>query len=306
MSGHGQVLLPRMAFHGSRIAQTRAALEQSNVIGDNGGMGAEIVELRLPRTHESHDALLEAVTVRRIDDIHDAAVALAGIAEERGLRVCTCDDISSKEPMVDAEGTILNADVFGWVDEGKRWWEDHRLALYSPLPRACRYESEPFWVNRRGFYGIWPNSYLDEIDLHDFSRRSLCEAAIVIPVHLPFGQISANSYVPTDPSKDDLSREFAEHGALLGQIMRRFIAGYVQAMRTKRRIPSNCVLSKREVECLRWAAIGKTDMEISMILGRSHATIRYHIHRAGEKLDAVNRAQAIFKAGQLGYLGASA
>jgi DNA-binding NarL/FixJ family response regulator len=42
-----------------------------------------------------------------------------------------------------------------------------------------------------------------------------------------------------------------------------------------------------------------------MILNRSHATIRYHIHRVGEKLNAVNRAQAIFKAGQLGYLGAS-
>ena len=38
---------------------------------------------------------------------------------------------------------------------------------------------------------------------------------------------------------------------------------------------------------------------------RSHATISYHIHRAGEKLDSVNRAQTIFKAGQLGYLGAN-
>ena len=75
--------------------------------------------------------------------------------------------------------------------------------------------------------------------------------------------------------------------------------GHAQAL------PSGTRLSKREVECLRWAAIGKTDKEISMILNRSHATIRYHIHRAGEKLDSVNRAQTIFKAGQLGYLGAS-
>jgi DNA-binding CsgD family transcriptional regulator len=86
---------------------------------------------------------------------------------------------------------------------------------------------------------------------------------------------------------------------------RRFIAGYVSAMRTKRRIPSDCELSKREVECLRWAAIGKTDREIGMIIDLSHATVRYHVHRAGEKLNAINRAQAIFKAGQLGYLGAS-
>ena len=65
------------------------------------------------------------------------------------------------------------------------------------------------------------------------------------------------------------------------------------------------MLSKREVECLRWAAIGKTDREIAEIVSLSHATIRYHIHRAGEKLYSVNRAQTIFKAGQLGFLGAS-
>ena len=108
-----------------------------------------------------------------------------------------------------------------------------------------------------------------------------------------------------DREKEDLSEEFALYSSLFAQLVRRFVAGYVQAIRTKRRIPSDCVLSKREVECLRWAAIGKTDKEISMILDRSHATIRYHIHRAGEKLDSVNRAQTIFKAGQLGYLGAN-
>lgn len=143
------------------------------------------------------------------------------------------------------------------------------------------------------------------MDLSDFERRALCKAAIVIPTHLPFGQISASSFISMDRNKEDLSREFAEYGTLFAMVIRCFVAGYVQAMRTKRRIPSDCVLSKREVECLRWAAIGKTDKEISMILNRSHATIRYHIHRAGEKLDSVNRAQTIFKAGQLGYLGAS-
>lgn len=271
---------------------------------ENGTLG-NVVELRTPAGRESLGQLLEMVTIRCPEDIHDAAVVMARVAQERGLQVAMCDDISSKEPMVDAEGTILNADIFRWLSDGARWWEDHRLALHSPLPRACRYESEPFWVNRHGFHGHWRNSYLDGMDLHDFQRRALCKAAIVVPVHLPFGQISANSFISMDRSKEDLSQEFAEHGTLLAQLTRRFMAGYVQAMRSKRRIPSDCVLSKREVECLRWAAIGKTDKEISMILGRSHATIRYHIHRAGEKLDSVNRAQTIFKAGQLGYLGAN-
>ena len=268
-------------------------------------MGENVIELRVPHGRESLELMLEQVTIRCVEDIHDAAIALARFAQERGLQVALCEDISSKEPMVDAEGTILNADIFRWLDDGARWGEDHRLALHSPLPRACRYESEPFWVNRHGFNTRWRNSYLEELDLNDFEKRSLCKAAIVIPVHLPFGQISANSFISMDRDKEDLSEEFALYGTALSQVTRRFVAGYVQAIRTKRRIPSDCVLSKREVECLRWAAIGKTDKEISMILERSHATIRYHIHRAGEKLDSVNRAQTIFKAGQLGYLGAS-
>lgn len=250
--------------------------------------------------------MLEQVTIRSIDDVHDAAIALNDIAREREYRVALSDDIASNEPMIDADGGILNAEIFGWMDEGERWWEDHRLALHSPLPRACRYKSEIFWCNAAGFYGHWPNHYLEDIDLRKyFAETSTSAAYIVVPMHLPFAQISASSFSPLDKSKDDLAEDFEEHGVLFGLLTRRFIAGYVACMRKTRRIPSDCELSKREVECLRWAAIGKTDKEVGMIISLSHATVRYHIHRAGEKLDSVNRAQTIFKAGQLGYLGAS-
>ena len=110
------------------------------------------------------------------------------------------------------------------------------------------------------------------------------------------------SFPSLDPLCTDLAAEFEAHAATLGVLARRFIAGYVGVMRTQQWMPADCKLSKREVECLRWAAIGKTDGEISMILSRSHATVRYHVHRAGEKLNAVNRSQTVFKASQLGYI----
>ena len=138
-----------------------------------------------------------------------------------------------------------------------------------------------------------------------FDGRPRQKAAIVIPVHLPFGQISANSFQSYNDGVTDLSVPFQQYANFLSLLVRRFISGYVMAMRTKRRIPSDCVLTRREVECLRWAAIGKTDKEVGMIISLSHATVRYHVHRAGEKLNSVNRAQTIFKAGQLGYLGAN-
>ncbi len=250
-------------------------------------------------------ATLERVTIRGVEDIRSAAIALNDAAHACGFRIAVAVDIASKEQMVDADGAILNAEVFGWVADGERWWEDTRLALKSFLPRACRYESEPFWCNEDGFYTIWRNKYLEGIALKDFTRAVLGRAAIVIPVHLSFGQIGAVSLMSVDLTTTDLSEPFARYAEDLGVLVRRFVAGYVAAMRTHQWIPSNCSLSKREVECLRWAAIGKTDNEIGMILSLSHATVRYHVQRAAEKLNAVNRSQAVFKAGQLGFLGAA-
>ena len=251
------------------------------------------------------NALAQRVTIASLDDVHAAATALNDIARERGFRVAACADIASKDQITDAEGAVVNAEIFGWMGDGERWWEDTRLALSSPLPRACRYESEPMWVNAQGFHTRWRNKYLDEMSLADFEKRALCKAAILVPIHLPFGQIAAVSFSPVDRSRTDLASDFEEHGELLATLSRRFIAGYVNAMRRQQWMPSDCKLSKREVECLRWAAIGKTDKEISIILSRSHATVRYHVHRAGEKLNAINRSQTVFKAGQLGYLGAA-
>lgn len=250
--------------------------------------------------------LLDNVQINTAEEIHDAAVALKNIGDEYNLKLALCDDISSREPLIDADGVVLNADIFGWVEDNERWWEQNSLALHSPMIRACRYENEPFWCNSEGFHGHAPNPYIEKIDLKThFEENIRFQSAIVIPIHLPFGQISANSVHSLDRSKKELAQEYALYADFFALLFRRFIAGYVAAVRTKRRIPSDCVLSKREVECLRWAAIGKTDKEIGIIISLSHATIRYHIHRAGEKLNSVNRAQTIFKAGQLGYLGAN-
>jgi DNA-binding CsgD family transcriptional regulator len=248
----------------------------------------------------------EKVTIRAFGDVRPAAIAIKEIAADLDLRIATTADIAAKAQMVDADGEIINADIFGWTADGERWWEDGHLALFSPLPRACRYESEPFWCNARGAFTASRNKYLEDLNFSDFDRFAFAQSTILIPVHLSFGQIAAANFTPVDRTCDDLSDLFDEHGDYLGAITRRFISSYVNTMRSQQWIPSDCRLTKREVECLRWAAIGKTDKEISLILSLSHATVRYHVQRAGEKLNAVNRSQAVFKAGQLGYLGAAA
>jgi LuxR family transcriptional regulator, quorum-sensing system regulator CinR len=61
-------------------------------------------------------------------------------------------------------------------------------------------------------------------------------------------------------------------------------------------------LTSRELECLRWIALGKDTSEIAVILDISPHTARDYLKSARFKLDAVSSAQAVTKAVKLGLL----
>jgi DNA-binding CsgD family transcriptional regulator len=61
-------------------------------------------------------------------------------------------------------------------------------------------------------------------------------------------------------------------------------------------------LSGRELECLRWAAEGKTTDVIATILGISGHTVNLYFQSAIDKLSAVNRTQAVAKAMRMGAI----
>ncbi|MBI5468313.1 MAG: hypothetical protein HY891_04195 [Deltaproteobacteria bacterium] len=52
-------------------------------------------------------------------------------------------------------------------------------------------------------------------------------------------------------------------------------------------------LSAREKEVLEWMKAGKTNWEISVILGISERTVKFHVQNIERKLNAVNKAHAI-------------
>ncbi|MFT5606911.1 MAG: LuxR family transcriptional activator of bioluminescence operon [Parvicella sp.] len=56
------------------------------------------------------------------------------------------------------------------------------------------------------------------------------------------------------------------------------------------------VLSKREKECLRWAADGKTAWEIAKILKISERTAVFHFENARKKLSTASRIETVSKA----------
>lgn len=84
-----------------------------------------------------------------------------------------------------------------------------------------------------------------------------------------------------------------------------FLAGYLfsclsdlKELRT--RAPGG--LSRREIECLHWAAEGKTTTEMAKILALSEYTVNHYLSRATRKLDSVNRVQTVAKAIRAGLI----
>lgn len=63
------------------------------------------------------------------------------------------------------------------------------------------------------------------------------------------------------------------------------------------------LLSSREVECLEWIAIGKSNREIAELLGISIDTAKEHIQGLFQKLRVHGRAQAVSRGHVLAYLG---
>jgi DNA-binding CsgD family transcriptional regulator len=268
-------------------------------------MATNVLELRGPDHNHRPIDPLDEVTIQTMADVGNAATTLERQSRSHGLRVMLWHDLASMDEMVDAEGQLLNRDILGWDDEQLEPFRDIQRAVHSPVLRACRVENEPFLINHRVIRTRWANHYLSTIGLDDPEPMLSVHSAIVVPVHLTFGQIGVAIFTSVEPTLTDLSRQFGQISDHLAALARRFMSGYVKISRDPRYLPTENVLTVRQIECLRWAAMGKTDYEIGIILGCSHAGVRYHISRAGLRLGATNRTQSVFHACQLGYLSRS-
>lgn len=61
-------------------------------------------------------------------------------------------------------------------------------------------------------------------------------------------------------------------------------------------------LTKRELECLHWAALGKTNWEIGEILSISKRTVVFHLQNSTKKLQTSNRYHTVARAVSLGLV----
>jgi len=216
--------------------------------------------------------------------------------------VAATADISAAQPPLGVDGRPLAETVFRWIDPTLRYWEDHGFALKAAFIHAARACAEPYYFTA-GRFGSWrPNRTLDAITGEGPIDTYGVGAAIVCPVYLPGGVIGAVIWATPDPDID-VAAVFAANATQLHILALRFVATYEDAVAGSDAPPAR--LTRREIQCLKWAAAGKTDAEISGIVAISLPTVRFHVTNAARKLGVAGRSQAVQRAATMGYIGSA-
>jgi DNA-binding CsgD family transcriptional regulator len=244
---------------------------------------------------------------------HDAAAALGGVGDLAdevaavgraiGLPyIAVSADIGCPEPMRGVDGRPYAETVFSWLDPSLRYWEDRGFALKAAFVHAARSCSEPFYF-QGGRFGTWrPSRAMAAINAERPIDPYGVAGAIIAPAYLPGGVIGAVVWA-TDDAEVDVRAGFDAWASTLHALALRLVAAYADAVSTDR-AQTAARLTRREIQCLKWAAAGKTDAEIGGIMRISMPTVRFHITNAARKLAAPGRSQAIRRAAVLGYVGA--
>jgi DNA-binding CsgD family transcriptional regulator len=236
-------------------------------------------------------------------EIDRLAAEVAQIGRQIDLPLTAASsNLADPLPMRDAAGRPYAETRFQWIEADEPYWLNRRLALNVPVLKAVRLTSEPFYFDGARLMGWRPNGVLQAVD----AKRAIDEygvaAAIVAPVHLPFGVLGAVVWGSASPLLD-LRAAFMANAEPMFALALKLISAHAEA--SSLRAPPLGAPTAREVQCVRWAALGKTDFEIAHILEISVPTVRFHLKNAARKLEACSRSHAVYRATALGYVGAN-
>lgn len=229
-----------------------------------------------------------------LKSVSDAAHLLAASATELGWdRAAFSADRCADMPR-DSHGRFIGTSM-GWPAECIIAWAEQGMANDCPVTKQCDKATGSFLWRCDPADAGWGTTKLLAAQRTVLSHLGrFADGATTVPVHRAGGRAGYVSWFSTDGSRlAELHRASYDATYLISHA---FIRRVDEITTANRRPDDPChknVLSEREIECLTWAAYGKTALEIGIIIKRSHETARFHLRSAMQKLNASNRTQAV-------------
>ncbi len=173
----------------------------------------------------------------------------------------------------------------------RHYYDSERLAQWDPTVRHCATRMVPL---------VWTS----ELFVSERERRLYAEAAgfglctgISIPIRGTRGEIGMLSVASQRRHTTEYLRSVLPDLQLLAAYMQESYGRLADCEQHK--APR---LTHRELECLRWIAVGKTAWETAKILRCSERTVNFHVSNVNAKLGVANRRHAATRALALGLI----
>ena len=173
-------------------------------------------------------------------------------------------------------------------------WTDHylhqRYERVDPVIIEALATSEPFeWGHEFSLKSLSK----PQQTLLDEAAQFGIRCGFTVPIHDPRGPIAAVTFA-ADERLANFRRCIEQHRHVL-QLMAMYFHAHARRRLTPGRVVDGVALSPRELECLEWAAQGKSAWEIGRLLNISRRTAAFHLDNAKTKFGVRTICQAVAK-----------
>ncbi len=236
------------------------------------------------RTFETIDALKRSTTLDALFAVLSEGVAPLGFS-------------SFLVTDVPLPGETLKSQVVlsGWPPGWLSQYSDQNYAHEDVVVRRIKSSCRPFrWSEASQGRPLRPIEARIMGEATEFGMLD----GFCVPVH---GVTGYQACVSFGGNRVDLTGREASALQLIGLIA----YGEARARRLRHgnaEVVEDAGLTAREVEVLRWISRGKSNWDVSVILGISERTIEKHVAAASVKLNTCNRAHAVAESIRLGVI----
>lgn len=212
--------------------------------------------------------------------------ALIDILDEACSRLgCSWFALSHHVDFLAAPGKGLR--IHNYPEDWARWFDEQRLGICDPVHRASRRRAAGFlWHDMQTFSRARPG----DAAILARARRHGIHDGLTVPTHVPgdaHGSVSFAWQKGIEATPEALM--FAQTiGAFMFEAARQ-LSGLIPANDAPR-------LTDRQIECLQWAARGKSDSVIAQIMDLQTDTVSEHLRNARAKYSARTRISLAIRA----------
>ncbi len=227
------------------------------------------------------------------DSVEDWRNRLFGLGAAMGYEQTRLAILPDPNAPIEAEHAFQHSNYAAdWLDK----YTAEKLHHIDPTFAHCLCKSTPLIWSPDLFSGRCQQEMYEEAS--GYGIRS----GVTLPIHGANGELGILCFA-SDTKPDRRFHDHAQRDLPFLSYLRDFVLeSSLEFMKPPHGAKSAISLTARELECLKWSAVGKSSWEIGNILNCTEANVNYHFSNIRRKFNTNSRQQAIARAIKLGLI----